>query len=83
MPVTVAINASLNGADNVNGIIHLRTMHLGPEQLLVAAKLDFDPTLNVAQLVQAINDAEAGLRAAVPFAATIYIEPDIRRQPAE
>ena len=78
-----AINASLNGADNVNGIIHLRTMHLGPEQLLVAAKLDFDPTLNVAQLVQAINDAEAGLRAAVPFAATIYIEPDIRRQPAE
>ena len=78
-----AINASLAGADKVNGIIHLRTMHLGPDQLLVAAKLDFDPTLNVAELALAIDGAEASLRAAVPIAATIYIEPDIWRQPAE
>ncbi|MBK9972387.1 MAG: cation diffusion facilitator family transporter [Acidimicrobiaceae bacterium] len=78
-----AINASLAGADKVNGIIHLRTMHLGPDQLLVAAKLDFDPTLNVAELALAIDGAEASLRAAVPIAATIYIEPDILRQPAE
>ena len=67
----------------MNGIIHLRTMHLGPDQLLVAAKLDFDPSLNVADLATAIDDAEAGLRAAVPIATTIYIEPDILRQPAE
>ena len=78
-----AINASLAGADKVNGIIHLRTMHLGPDQLLVAAKLDFDPTLNVAELALAIDGAEASLRAAVPIADTIYIEPDILRQPAE
>ena len=78
-----AINASLAGADKVNGIIHLRTMHLGPDQLLVAAKLDLDPTLNVAELALAIDGAEASLRAAVPIAATIYIEPDILRQPAE
>ena len=66
-----AINASLAGADKVN------------DQLLVAAKLDFDPTLNVAELALAIDGAEASLRAAVPIAATIYIEPDILRQPAE
>ncbi|MGB8862060.1 MAG: cation diffusion facilitator family transporter [Ilumatobacteraceae bacterium] len=78
-----AINTSLAGADKVQGIIHLRTMHLGPDQLLVAAKLDFDPSLSVAQLAQAIDDAEAALRVAVPTAVTIYIEPDIRRQPAE
>jgi len=78
-----AVTAALAGADNVKGIIHLRTMHLGPDQLLVAAKLDFEPTLTVAELVDAITGAEASLRAAVPIAATIYIEPDIRRQSAE
>ena len=77
------INASLATADKVNGIIHLRTMHLGPDQLLVAAKLDFDPSLDVGDLAIAIDAAEAGLRAAVPIATTIYIEPDILRRPAE
>ncbi len=77
------INASLATADKVNGIIHLRTMHLGPDQLLVAAKLNFDPSLNVGDLAIAIDAAEAGLRAAMPIATTIYIEPDILRQPAE
>ena len=58
-------------------------MHLGPDQLLVAAKLEFDHSLTVAQLAQAIDDAEQQLRAAVPIALTVYIEPDIRRQSQE
>lgn len=78
-----SINAALAGADRVNGIIHLRTMHLGPDQLLVAAKLDFDHSLTVAELARAIDGAEADLRAAVPTATTVYIEPDIRRPAAE
>lgn len=86
-----AVRVALVGADKVNGIIHMRTMHLGPDQLLVAAKLDFSPTLTVAELATAIDGAEAALRAAVPIATTIYIEPDVRRdapddtnpQPAE
>jgi divalent metal cation (Fe/Co/Zn/Cd) transporter len=77
------INAALAGADKVNGVIHLRTMHLGPEELLVAAKLEFDHSLTVAELARAIDGAEADLRAAVPTAATVYIEPDIRRQATE
>lgn len=78
-----AIRAALTGADSVNGIIHMRTMHLGPEELLVAVKLDFAPTLTVAELATAIDSAEAGVRAAVPIATTIYIEPDIRRHTTE
>lgn len=77
----VAIEGALTGSDRVNGIIHLRTMHLGPDQLLVAAKLDFAPALTVAELATAIDATEAGLRSAVPIATTIYIEPDIRREP--
>jgi len=75
-----AISAALSGAAKVNGIIHMRTMHLGPDNLLVAAKLDFSPTLTVVELALAIDGAEAALRAAVPLATTVYIEPDIRHQ---
>ena len=77
-----AINSALSGSDKVKGIIHLRTMHLSPDQLLVAAKLDFDPSLTLAELAVAIDDAEANLRTQVPIAHTVYIEPDIRRSDA-
>ncbi len=75
------ITATLAGSSNVNSIIHLRTMHLGPDDLLVAAKIDFDHSLTVAELAASIDGAEAALRSAVPMATTIYVEPDIHRQP--
>jgi cation diffusion facilitator family transporter len=74
-----AIHAAIAGAPQVNGLIHLRTMHLGPDQLLVAAKIDYDHSLTIDELAVAIDDTEAHLRAAVPIADIIYIEPDIRR----
>ena len=55
-------------------------MHLGPDDLLVAAKVDFDHSLSVEELAHAIDAAEVALRAAVPRPRTIYIEPDIRRR---
>lgn len=76
------ITTALRSAEHVNSIIHLRTVHLGPDDLLVAVKIDFDHSLSMEQLAQAIDDAEVALRAAVSKTATIYIEPDIRRQPA-
>ncbi len=77
------ITSALSSAPNVNSIIHLRTMHLGPDDLLLAAKVDFDHSLTMQQLAEAIDQAEVALRAAVPRAITIYLEPDIRRQPTE
>jgi hypothetical protein len=55
-------------------------MHLGPDELLVAAKLEFDHALDNAGLARAIDEAERSLRAAVPIATTVYLEPDIRRE---
>jgi cation diffusion facilitator family transporter len=75
------ITSALGSSANVNSIIHMRTMHLGPDNLLVAAKVDFDHSLSMEQLAQAINGVEVALRAAVPKATSIYIEPDIHRQP--
>ncbi len=78
-----AIETSIANTDQVNGLIHLRTMHLGPDQLLVAAKVDYDRSLTVEQLAHAIDATEAELRAAVPLTAIVYIEPDIRRKLTE
>ncbi len=74
-----AVEVAIEGGDEVLGVIHLRTMHLGPDQLLVAAKVEFDHALSVAGLAAAIDTTEARLRVAVPIATTVYIEPDIRR----
>jgi cation diffusion facilitator family transporter len=78
-----AIQTSIAGTAHVNSLIHLRTMHLGPDDLLVAAKIDYEHSLSVEQLAKAIDDTEANLRAAVPIADIIYIEPDIRRKLTE
>lgn len=74
-----AIERAIGDSPQVNSIIHLRTMHLGPDRLLVAAKVEFDRSLDVPALAAAIDATEANLRAAVHVATTIYIEPDIRR----
>jgi divalent metal cation (Fe/Co/Zn/Cd) transporter len=52
-------------------------MHLGPEELLVAAKIAVDASETGAEIAKAIDDAEKRVRAAVPIAKVIYLEPDI------
>ena len=76
-----AIEAALVG-DGVTSVIHLRTMHLGPEELLVAAKIEVDAGASGRDIVAAIDAAEGRVRAAVPIAALIYLEPDLRRSTA-
>ncbi|MGP4004234.1 cation diffusion facilitator family transporter [Streptomyces sp. 8N706] len=61
----------------VTGLIHMRTLHLGPEELLVAAKIGVQHESTAAQVSEAINAAEARIREAVPIARVIYLEPDI------
>ncbi|NKQ58024.1 cation diffusion facilitator family transporter [Amycolatopsis sp. K13G38] len=67
-------------AGKVERVIHIRTQYLGPEELLVAAKLALTPNLALAEVAQAIDDAEARVRAKVPNARLIYLEPDLDRE---
>ena len=62
---------------NVVKLIHMRTQHLGPDDLLVAAKVEFSSGLSVSQLADAIDTTEAAIRAAVPAVNLIYLEPDL------
>lgn len=73
-----AINTALVGP-GVASVIHLRTLHLGPEELLVAAKIEVDGATSAADVAAAIDAAEQRVRAAVPIARVIYLEPDLRR----
>jgi cation diffusion facilitator family transporter len=73
-----AIEAALLGED-VERVIHLRTMHLGPEELLVGAKLAMPAGAPLTAVAAAIDAAEARVRAAVPIARVIYLEPDLDR----
>ncbi len=57
----------------------MRTQHLGPDELLVAAKMEFTADLSMPELAEAINGAEQALRTAVPTARLVFIEPDIYR----
>ncbi|MEV5053420.1 cation diffusion facilitator family transporter [Arthrobacter sp. LAR12-1-1.1] len=60
-------------------IIHLKTMHLGPEELLVAAKISIGRSDSGQDIAKAIDDAEVRIREAVPIARVIYLEPDVQR----
>lgn len=77
------IRAAINNADGVEGLIHLRTQHLGPEELLVGAKIVFDSDLSVSELADAVDGVEAAIRADIPYARPMYIEPDLRRSAEE
>jgi cation diffusion facilitator family transporter len=77
-PEAVArITAALVADPSVQRVIHMKTMHLGPDELLVAAKIAVAPTDSAAQVARAIDAAEARVRAAEPVARMIYLEPDI------
>ena len=60
----------------------MRTLHLGPEELLVAAKIAVQHDDTATEIADAINAAEARIREAVPIARVIYLEPDIYNEAA-
>ena len=75
----VAIRRAIEESPAVNELISLRTEHIGPEEILVAAKVEFDQSLSMDRLAIAIDQTEAAVRAAVPAARRIFLEPDVVR----
>jgi cation diffusion facilitator family transporter len=61
----------------VEAIIHMKTLYLGPDELMVAAKIAVPKATKATEIAKAINEVEDAVRAAVPVARVIYIEPDI------
>ncbi|HEU4542263.1 MAG TPA: cation diffusion facilitator family transporter [Jiangellaceae bacterium] len=80
--VVEKITAALTADGHIDRVIHLRTLYLGPEQLLVAAKIAITAAQPGDQIAAAIDAAETRVRVAVPEAQTIYLEPDLDRSVA-
>jgi cation diffusion facilitator family transporter len=74
-----AIRAALESSDGVDRVIHLRTLHVGPDELLVAAKIAVAHSATGREIAEDIDDAEIKLREAVPTAKYVFLEPDIDR----
>ncbi len=67
----------------VDRVIHVKTQYIGPDELLVAAKIAVHGSRSTEEVANAIDEAEARIRAAVPAARMIYLEPDLDRTVAE
>jgi len=80
---TEAIRDAINAQPQVEALIHMKTLYLGPDELLVGAKVAFARSRKLADVATDINELEAGIRAAVPIARVIYIEPDVYMPPNE
>ena len=72
-----SIRNALTGTPGVERVIHMRTQHIGPDELLVAAKIAMSETMTLGDCAATINAAETNVRAAVPIARVIYLEPDV------
>lgn len=72
-----AIVAAIEGTGGIERVIHLRTMHVGPDSLLVAAKIAVKRADTAADIAAAIDESEQAIRAAVPIAGLIFLEPDL------
>jgi cation diffusion facilitator family transporter len=71
------IRAAFAGHKNVEAIIHMKTLYLGPDELMVAAKIAVPKATKATEIAKVINEVELAVREAVPLARVIYIEPDI------
>jgi divalent metal cation (Fe/Co/Zn/Cd) transporter len=76
--LTAIIQAIENGPE-VEKLIHIKTLYLGPDEILVAAKLGFPGDKLLGGVASDIDTVEARVRAAVPTARVLYFEPDIYR----
>ena len=75
--VVVAIEEALNTTEGVERVIHMKTLHLGPEEVLVAAKIAVDASDSAADVAAIIDQAELNIRQAAPVVTALYLEPDI------
>jgi divalent metal cation (Fe/Co/Zn/Cd) transporter len=71
------IEQAIVAGAGIERIIHMKTLHLGPEELLVAAKIAVPPVESATEVARHIDEAESRIRTAVPIARVIYLEPDI------
>jgi cation diffusion facilitator family transporter len=77
---TSLIRDALEVVVGKGGVIHMKTLYLGPDELMVAAKISVGKSVSGAEIAEVIDSAEESIRNAVPTARVIYLEPDIKKK---
>ena len=77
---TSKIRKALTGTAGVESVIHMKTLYLGPDELMVGAKIAVGEKSTGKQIAEIIDAAEKSMRDAVPAARVIYLEPDVQRK---
>ena len=77
---TGKIRKALSGTPGVQSVIHMKTLYLGPDEIMVGAKIGVASTATGKFIAQVIDEAEENMRTAVPAARVIYLEPDVLRK---
>lgn len=80
--VVFAIREAIAGTLGIEAVVELRTIHVGPDDLVVAAGIEIDPSQDTASITRAIVEAEASVREVTPFRTVIYLEPRLPAPPA-
>ena len=76
---TARIREALGSSRGVKSVIHMKTLYLGPEELMLAAKIEVAADSTGKEIAEIIDEAEVNVRAVVPVTRVIYLEPDIKR----
>ncbi len=76
--VVEAIRQAIASTDGVEAVVDLRTIHVGPDDLVIAAVITVDPTQTAIGITRAIVEAKARVRRVAPFRTVIYLEPRVR-----
>lgn len=77
----LAMRQAMAGHPDVSRVIAMRTEHIGPDDVLLVAKLHINPGLDVTRLTDVIDEVEQAVRRAVPSVRLIYLEPDLYEEP--
>jgi len=75
--VETRIRDAIATTAGIDGVVNLRTIHLGPDDLVIAAAITVDGATDATAIAKSIVDAEASVRAAIPFRTVIYLEPRV------
>ena len=76
---TARIRDALTASRGVKSVIHMKTLYLGPDELMLAAKIEVGSESSGQEIAELIDAAEANVRKVVPVTRVIYLEPDIKR----
>jgi cation diffusion facilitator family transporter len=76
--VVEGIRDAIAGTPGIAGVRELRTIHVGPDDLVVAARISVDAASTATAITRSIEEGERRVRAVVPFRTVVSIEPRIR-----